>query len=395
VTFTAPFTAVPGEIITAAGWNTSARDNINHIWGVIGGNPGTSGYVVHSTGASSGAWGKVTDDLLNDQKISQTAITATDANAITAGSRYVLNIGADANTPFDSYWYVDHIRYATGYYWQLASSIIANDQLWMRTVVAGVPNPWVRVWTASSDGSGSGLDADLFRGLVPGNASGNIPINNGVANINLNAALLAGLSPGNASGQIPISNGVLNTNLAAATAATASNALLLNGFVQGNGAGNIPINNFAQSAGLNSQYLQSLTPGNGSGNIPISNGTVNTGLRAQYADNLGTSPASAFARFELVAWAGDGTASRLITLASGAVPKYVRILGITGAAGVVTCDIYSTGASNNVKLAGTGASVSASHLVTTRIDNVFGGFRVDAADFTNDSAFSYTALCLY
>jgi hypothetical protein len=52
MTFTAPFTAVPGDIITAAGWNTSARDNINHLWTLIGGNPGVTNVVPVANGAA-------------------------------------------------------------------------------------------------------------------------------------------------------------------------------------------------------------------------------------------------------------------------------------------------------------------------------------------------------
>jgi hypothetical protein len=50
-----------------------------------------------------------------------------------------------------------------------------------------------KVWDAANDGAGSGLDADTVDGLQPGNANGNIPISNGVANANLNADLLDGL----------------------------------------------------------------------------------------------------------------------------------------------------------------------------------------------------------
>ena len=287
--FTAPFTAVPGEIITAAGWNTSARDNINHIWGVIGGNPGTSGLVPHSIGASASAWGKVTDDLLNDQKVSQAPTVVTNANSITASGLYVLNAGAAANMPFDAYWYVFDERYTTGYHWQIAGVITDNNHLWVRTIVAGTPSAWARIWTSVSDGTSSGLDADSVRTLLLGNASGNIPYNNGTLNTNLNAAMLAGLTAGNSAGQIPISNGVACATLFAAGAQTATNALALNSFVQGNGAGNIPLNNTVLNTGLNAAMLGGLSAGNASGNVPVSNGVLNANLNAALLNGIASS----------------------------------------------------------------------------------------------------------
>lgn len=49
------------------------------------------------------------------------------------------------------------------------------------------------VVTLSNDGAGSGVDADLLDGNDSGNASGNIPISNGVVNTNLNAQKFNGL----------------------------------------------------------------------------------------------------------------------------------------------------------------------------------------------------------
>lgn len=46
--------------------------------------------------------------------------------------------------------------------------------------------------TISPQGSGSGLDADKLDGMHAGNASGNVPVNNGNVNSNLNADLLDG-----------------------------------------------------------------------------------------------------------------------------------------------------------------------------------------------------------
>lgn len=58
MTFTSPFTAVTGAIITAAGWNTSGRDNINHLRGIIP-DPGSSAGVLKRATDTTGTWGQV------------------------------------------------------------------------------------------------------------------------------------------------------------------------------------------------------------------------------------------------------------------------------------------------------------------------------------------------
>lgn len=50
------------------------------------------------------------------------------------------------------------------------------------------------IWHAGNDGPGSGLNADLLDNRHAGNAIGDIPINNGTVNANLNADLIDGLN---------------------------------------------------------------------------------------------------------------------------------------------------------------------------------------------------------
>lgn len=55
MTFTSPFTAVTGAVITAAGWNTSGRDNINHLRGLVP-DAGAADYWLVSTSTTAAAW---------------------------------------------------------------------------------------------------------------------------------------------------------------------------------------------------------------------------------------------------------------------------------------------------------------------------------------------------
>lgn len=92
------------------------------------------------------------------------------------------------------------------------------------------------------------LDAHSVQTLVPGHASGNIPISDTTLNTNLNANLLNSLNTGNSSGQIPVSNGTLNTNLTAQYVGASSQdaAYLLD---RTHHTGTAPANSITQGSG--------------------------------------------------------------------------------------------------------------------------------------------------
>lgn len=57
------------------------------------------------------------------------------------------------------------------------------------------------------------INVDKLDGTDAGNASGNVPLNNGTKNTDLNADQVDGYHAGNASGNVPVSNGTRNANL--------------------------------------------------------------------------------------------------------------------------------------------------------------------------------------
>lgn len=276
MTFTAPFTAVPGEIITAAGHNTSVRDNLNHLWGLFGGDPGAANKVPVSTGATTGAWGTIPDAALTDQKISQTTVPIATATASMTDGVYEI-YAPSPGAPSSSEWYILNYRHKlnAGYAAQMAISFYNAGLVYVRVIVGGTPGSWYRMWSAGAMGSGSGLDADTLRTLIPGNANGNLAIANGTVVVNLNAYLLNGITNGNASGNIPMNNGTVNVNL---------NAQLLQGLVPGNSSGQIAIANGTLVANLNADKVDGYDVGHASGQIPVSDGTLNTNLNAQLHD---------------------------------------------------------------------------------------------------------------
>lgn len=64
MTFTSPFTAVTGAVITAAGWNTSGRDNLSHLRAILP-DPGAANKVLVSTSASAAAFALLLPDNMD------------------------------------------------------------------------------------------------------------------------------------------------------------------------------------------------------------------------------------------------------------------------------------------------------------------------------------------
>ncbi len=147
----------------------------------------------------------------------------------------------------DTAWRVLQIREGNsdGYASQLAFSV-NSDKLCFRKQLGGSWSDWQTVWTGTDGVVVTGLNADKVDGKEPGNASGNIPINNGTLNTNLNADKLDGYDAGNGSSSIPINNGILNSGL---------NADQLDGYHAGNAKAQIPINNGSLNTNLNAEMI--------------------------------------------------------------------------------------------------------------------------------------------
>lgn len=224
MTFTAPFTAVPGEIITAAGHNTSVRDNLNHLRGVTGGDPGASGFALVSTGPQSAAWQKIADAVLLDQKVSRASYAVADFNSVAQIGSNGFYAGTDAvGSPAlnGTAWYVltqRHPNASIDFRWQLAVNANNPSLIYHRLIIAGAPTGWGQIWSAHSHGSNTGMNADMLDGFNAGHSAGQIPISDGTYNANLVAdklwhSTLGALALGNGSNQVPVSNAIMNVGL--------------------------------------------------------------------------------------------------------------------------------------------------------------------------------------
>lgn len=182
-------------------------------------------------------------------------------NAIAYDKRN-LNTWADMPTGFyegsnmlnaptgDTYWRVIQIRQgnSNGYSTQLAFG--ANGgKMCVRYQKGGQWSAWVNVYTGTDGKVVTGLNADKVDGKEPGNASGQIPLNNSTLNVNLNADMVDGKHVGNASGQIPLNDGRLMSGL---------NADRVDGYHAGNASGQIPVSNGKLNKNLNAELLNGM-----------------------------------------------------------------------------------------------------------------------------------------
>ena len=86
-------------------------------------------------------------------------------------------------------------------------------------------------------------------GYSVGSGSGNLPLNDGALNSNLNADLIDGLHAGHETGNVPVSDAVLCTDL---------NADMLDGMHAGHATGEIPVSDAALCTDLNADLLDGM-----------------------------------------------------------------------------------------------------------------------------------------
>ena len=86
-------------------------------------------------------------------------------------------------------------------------------------------------------------------GYSVGSGSGNVPLNDGALNSNLNADLIDGLHAGHETGNVPVSDAVLCTDL---------NADMLDGMHAGHATGEIPVSDATLCTDLNADLLDGM-----------------------------------------------------------------------------------------------------------------------------------------
>lgn len=145
--YTTPFTATPLQIITASGWNTSARDNIEYL-------KGRAGTIAFEAGATFQGNVGVNGNL---------NITAT-------GGQLNFASGVAVKEDYTGFGRVITGVEATTLYWQAEGNYSWRNESGvqrMQLTTGATPALTVNgntVWHSGNDGSASGLDAGLLEG---------------------------------------------------------------------------------------------------------------------------------------------------------------------------------------------------------------------------------------
>jgi hypothetical protein len=225
----------PGDTITSA-WANILDDDFAALDLRTGGDPGAANKMPVSNGTLGSAWQAMADPtLVTDKKVSahSTGLASFAAAALTGENLLTSSgqSGANVDGPVASDWHVIQTAWVGGNYWlQLAVSIYDVNSAYLRVIVNNAAGPWVKWWHSGNDGSGSGLDADTLRGLVYGNAAGQIPVSNNVVCTQLVASA--------ASTATSATSATTATSAAQLGGVAASSyALRASGTYSGNGAG--------------------------------------------------------------------------------------------------------------------------------------------------------------
>lgn len=88
MTWTSPATPISLTPITISFYETNIADNLDHLRGITGGDPGAADKALVSTGATTAAWGTIPDAAIADPKVSKSGdstITNGLLNLVTSG----------------------------------------------------------------------------------------------------------------------------------------------------------------------------------------------------------------------------------------------------------------------------------------------------------------------
>lgn len=309
MTWTVPSPVATGDIYTAAMYNAVLVGDLNHLRGITGGDPGAANLALISNSATTGAWMKVPNAALADQKISKTNEALGGSFApLPSTAFYEVYTAGSSDGPYASDWFVLNIRHvnlAVDYRRQVAFHFYSDDT-YSRSVINGVPGTWKKVGLGTDTlipnlyARKADLLMDGTMARAVGGAAGNIPANTGALMANLVAQYATFLLDGGtaravsaAAGGIPANTGGVMANLVAQYA-----TFLLDGGTAravSAAAGGIPANTGVEMASLWAQFASRLVvpggadsypPGHANLTIPIADGVLNPTLYAKVADAL-------------------------------------------------------------------------------------------------------------
>lgn len=198
MTWTTPFTAVTGAVITASGWNASARDNLLHLRALLP-DPAAANYWLQSSSVSGAAFvdratavlaalGYTPVNKAGDSMSGKLTFADNGEGIVLSGASEIRD-----NSGFPG-------LVVTAYSDALYVYDAAQSNEIFRAVKAE-SEPYFKsnkVWHAGNDGAGSGLDADTVDGKNPTAtpAAGALPLADGSGKLDAWVTAAAGVPSG-------------------------------------------------------------------------------------------------------------------------------------------------------------------------------------------------------
>lgn len=168
--YTVPALATTNAIISSSDANVDKAD-LRYFRQFIT-NPAGANLVLLSNGTDGAAFNTVPDIALTNQKVNQVNPQYSTFGTVLDKGSGMFDVSATGDAPNasgDSWLVVQnrHWNWGADYRWQLAVQFTNADQMWARSVIAGVGSTWRRLFHTGFMGTGSGLDAALFGGQLP------------------------------------------------------------------------------------------------------------------------------------------------------------------------------------------------------------------------------------
>ena len=157
----------PGLVLNAHGSTTWVNDNWNGAWRVYRG-AGVTPLSIDVNDVLRSHNNKVWHEG-NCNFVTAGVTEYSDANNVAGYPHFIRFTSSTINTPMTGNYFEGYVTTAAGYQIIRISLISGNvgqvPKSFERANRNGTWSPWVEVWNSGSDGSGSGLDADLLDGI--------------------------------------------------------------------------------------------------------------------------------------------------------------------------------------------------------------------------------------
>lgn len=165
--WTAPFTASPGNVVSSSDHNAGVRGNLLYLRQFLSANPAGNNLALIATGTDSAGWSTVPDAALALKYVRGATPLASSFTAlqVAGGNGFFEVESPGTGGPAAGVWYCFNLgetNQPTNYGCQIAVDINNQDEIYFHNIIGGVAGTWRKMFHAGNDtraGVPSGLIA--------------------------------------------------------------------------------------------------------------------------------------------------------------------------------------------------------------------------------------------